>query len=125
MKDLMWAYSHRDDYWDNIEEFKTKEDAEKAAIQYAKEEGYREIYIGQCYVLPIQFPNVDNLLEDLEEAYAEEAGAYYDGYLFDNIQEEDKKILQSDIRKAFEDFYERTVVNTYCYSVKNIYSIKV
>ena len=71
MQESKWSFNETDDEFWNKDTFDTKEEAEKAAVEYGKEQGYVDIQVGMCALLPLpSYVDPDDILERLNEQYA-------------------------------------------------------
>lgn len=122
-----WSYNRPNNESWNKGLFDTKEEVEKEAIEYAKENNLEEVEIGMCDLLPLPcHVDPDGILEDLQEQYANEAGGEYDSYdLYDNVKEEDKKWLEDEISKIIHSFNERAGIVSDWYTISKIYGLKI
>jgi len=125
-KEGKWSFNKSDDeYWNN-DVFDTKEEAEKAAVEHGKENGYTEIDVGMCAYLPLPcYVDPDDILERLNEQYAEDAGGEYDDDLYSDVKKEDLDWLEEEMSKVVQEFHKRADIKSIWYTVTNIHSIEI
>ena len=121
-----WSFNTpNNDFW-NHGLFDTKEEAEKEAIKYGKEDECSEMEVGMCTTLSLpDYIDSDDILERLHEQYSEEAGGEYDDYLYDGVDKKDLEWLEEEMSKVINAFHERAKVKSTWYTVTNIYGVKV
>lgn len=126
MQEGKWSFNiTKSEFW-NKDLFDTKEEAEKAAIEYGKEYGDSEMEVGMCALLPLPcYVDPDDILERLNEQYAEDAGGEYDDDLYSEVKKEDLNWLEEEMSKVVQEFHKRAGVKSTWYTVTNIYSVKI
>ncbi len=126
MQEGKWSFNETDDEFWNKDTFDTKEEAEKAAVEYGKEQGYTDIQVGMCALLPLpSYVDPDDILERLNEQYAEDAGGEYDDDLYSEVKKEDLNWLEEEMSKIVHEFHKRAEVKSTWYTVTNVYSVNI
>lgn len=94
--------------------YETEKEAEEAALEYAKENGLKVMRIGRCEGIPLpECIGADEILELLEQQYADKAGEwYYDEYLYEGVSKEDKEWLEEELSKVVRAFHEKAGVKS-------------
>ena len=126
MQEGKWSFNISNaEFW-NKDLFDTKEEAERAAVEYGKEYGYSEMEVGMSVLLPLPcYVESDDILESLNEQYAEDAGGEYDDDLYTEVKKEDIDWLEEEMSKIVQEFHKRDGVKSTWYTVTNIYSVKI
>lgn len=122
-----WSFNNLNNEFWNHDQYDTKEEAEAAAIIWAKECGYTEVEVGECTLIPLpNYIDSDTILETLQEQYASEAGGEYDRYdLYDNVKTEDLRWFEEELNIVINAFHERAKIESDWFSVSNVYRLKI
>ena len=121
-----WSYNRPNDEVWNCGLFDTREEAVKEAIWYGKEYGYKEMEVGVCTLLPLPcYVDIDDILENLNQQYEEDAGEIYDDDLYSDVVKEDSDWLEEELSKVIHEFHKRAGVKSKWYTVANIQRVKV
>lgn len=114
-----WTWNRvKDDFWGHG----TCESREEA-IKEAKEYGYTDFYIGKCEDIPLRNdPDVDRILEELDEAYSEDSGC--DDYIYDGVTDKEKEWLSDKLQDLMMSFMKESRLSqiTTAFLQKNIFS---
>lgn len=118
-----WTFNNRnEDSWSN-EHFNTKEEAVKAGIEYAKEEGWTNLYVGQVQEIPVSSPiDADDIIEKVAEKIDENYGGDFDpGERFlNNLECGDGDRLQALLDEAFGKWVDERNIKCPCFTIENI-----
>lgn len=117
-EDIKWSYAGPNcEDW-NRGVFDTLGEADKEALVYGKERGYTEVLIGRCQMLPLPVcVDSEDILNRLNEQYADEAGSDYEGDLYEGVSQEDLDWLEEELSKVVQKFHERVNIQSSWYSV--------
>lgn len=126
-----WSFNKPgDEYWNN-DLCDTMKEAEVEGRKWAKEHGLSAFIIGECKYVPIPTEiNLDELFENLDDEYFEEAEVdeydfypYWDSRTPEN--EEYMKRLSTKITEALKEYVEAAKITTPYYRVTDTYRVEV
>lgn len=119
-----WTFNNpNNDLWLH-ECFETKEEAIKAAIEYGKENGYKTMEIGKSIPIPLPcYIDAVEIFENLNQQYEDETGGEYEGDLYENVKQEDLRLLELEISKAIHNFHERAGIKSRWNTITNIQEV--
>lgn len=129
--DTYWSFNKPgDEYWNN-DLCDTMEEAEAEGRKWAREHGLSAFVIGECKYVPIPTEiNLDELFENLDDEYFEEAEAdeydfypYWDSRTPENAEHRER--LSTRITEALEEYVKTAKITSSRYSVVNIYRVEV
>lgn len=126
MQEGKWSFNiSNDEFW-NKGLFDTKEEAEKEAVEYGKKYGCSEMEVGMCTLLPLPvYVDPDDILERLNEQYAEDAGGEYDDDIYEDVKKEDLDWFEEEMSRIVHEFHKRADIKSIWYTVTNIHGIKI
>ena len=126
-----WSFNKPgDEYWNN-DLYDTIEEAKAEGRKWAKEHGVSAFVIGECKHVPIPTEiNLDELFENLDDEYFEEAEAddydfcpYWDSRTPKNAEHRER--LSTKITEALKEYVEATKITSSRYRVTKIYRLEV
>ncbi|SMC63854.1 DUF2188 domain-containing protein [Sporomusa malonica] len=116
-----WTFNnHEDGNWCN-DHFSTKEEAIAAGIEYAKDERWERLYVGQVQEIPVDSPiDADSVIEKAAEKIDDDYGGDHDtGDRFMNSLEcGDSERLQELLDEAFYKWVAEREIKCPCLTIE-------
>jgi len=120
---MNWTFNDKEDgIWGN-DDFSTKEEAIAAGIEYAKEENWSELYVGQMLEIPVESPiDADDVIEKTAENIDDNYGGDYEpGEKFlNNIQCGDSDQLQKLLDEAFDKWVKERNIKCGAFTIEKV-----
>lgn len=123
LMDGQWTFNKQKYETWPYDEFGTKEEAVKAALEYAQEEGWVEVFVGQISEEPVPCPiDSDTLIEKVYELIDEidNCECNYAENFSNSITDEQEKDLQPIMEDAFYKWVEKHGIKSHAYTIVNI-----
>lgn len=129
-KDELWSWNDTDSEDWTHGTFDTKEEAIQDAlgcIDWIKRDSSEDdpiIYIGKCELVPLRTdPDIDRIMEELDEAYTDDSGC--DTYIYEGVTDEERKWLEDKLSDLMHEFHEKIGLNPGWFQVINMEEVNL
>lgn len=113
---MLWSWNETDDDTWLHGTFDTREEAIKDAlgcIDWIKRSLPTDnpiIYLGRCELVPLRTdPDIDRIMEELDQAYSDDSGCDY--YIYEGVTDEERKWLEDKLSDLMFEFHQKIRLN--------------
>jgi hypothetical protein len=116
-----WTFNNREeDTWPH-DQFSTKEEAIRSGLEYAKDEGWSNLYVGQITEIPVDSPmDADSIIEKAAEKIDDNYGGDWDpgDKFIDDLNCGDSDRLQVLLDEAFYKWVEERNIKCPAFTIE-------
>ncbi|MDF2563739.1 MAG: hypothetical protein K0Q53_134 [Massilibacillus sp.] len=123
-----WTFNSQEEGMWGYDEFSTKKEAIKAGIEYAKDEKWGNLYVGQIKQEPVPCCiDIDGIIESVGESIDEidSGDSGYSENFFNSLTNEQEIDLELMLEETFNKWVEKHNIKSQAFTIKNVTKINL